>query len=163
MKGIDRFLQHPWLHRILAVVLGGIFLYAAHDKLLDPRPLVTIIWGYRLVPPELTNLIAIYMPWMELLVGLGLVTGIGRRAAAGWATVLLFFFTTALVINAVRGINVACGCFSTSADDVQNAWLLALRDLPMLAAAVILTFSHPRPRPSPRSGAPHSSPSPVSG
>lgn len=148
MRRVGELLQHPWLHRGLALALGGIFLYATHDKLLDPRPLVTIIWGYRLVPPQLTNLIAIYMPWMELLVGLGLITGIGRRAAAGWATVLLTFFTTALLINAVRGINVACGCFSTSAQDVHNAWLLTLRDLPMLAAAAILTFSRPRRRAS---------------
>lgn len=140
-------LRNRWLHLVLALALGGIFLYAAHDKVLDPRPLVTIIWGYRLIPPELTNLIAIYLPWMELLVGLGLVTGLARRAAAGWATVLLTFFTTALVINAVRGIDVACGCFSTSAQDVQNAWLLALRDLPMLAAAAVLTFFPPRRRP----------------
>lgn len=163
MSRLNAFLQDPWLHRVLAVALGGIFLYAAHDKLLDPRPLVTIIWGYRLVPPELTNLIAIYMPWMELLVGLGLVTGLGRRAAAGWATVLLVFFTVALLINAVRGINVACGCFSTSAEDIQNAWLLALRDLPMLAAATVLTFVQPRRSPPPHPGAPHSSPSPASG
>lgn len=155
-------LHNRWLHRILAVALGGIFLYAAHDKVLDPRPLVTIIWGYRLIPPELTNLIAIYMPWMELLVGLGLITGIGRRAAAGWATILLVFFTTALLINAVRGINVACGCFSTSAQDVQNAWLLALRDVPMLAAAILLTFYPPRRSLPPRSGVLHSSPSPAS-
>lgn len=151
-------LRNRWLHLVLALALGGIFLYAAHDKVLDPRPLVTIIWGYRLIPPQLTNLIAIYLPWMELIIGLGLVTGIARRAAAGWATVLLVFFTTALVINAVRGIDVACGCFSTSAQDVQNAWLLALRDLPMLAAAAVLTFFPPRRQPSPRSAVPHSSP-----
>lgn len=151
-------LRNRWLHLVLALALGGIFLYAAHDKVLDPRPLVTIIWGYRLIPPQLTNLIAIYLPWMEVLIGLGLVTGIARRAAAGWATVLLVFFTTALVINAVRGIDVACGCFSTSAQDVQNAWLLALRDLPMLAAAAVLTLFPPRRQPSPRSAVPHSSP-----
>lgn len=151
-------LRNRWLHLLLALALGGIFLYAAHDKVLDPRPLVTIIWGYRLIPPQLTNLIAIYLPWMELLIGLGLVTGIARRAAAGWATVLLVFFTTALVTNAVRGIDVACGCFSTSAQDVQNAWLLALRDLPMLAAAAVLTFFPPRRRPPLRSAVPRSSP-----
>ncbi len=161
MRGIVELGRHPWLHRILAVALGAIFLYAAHDKILDPRPLITIIWGYRLVPPQFTNLIAIYLPWMELLVGLGLLTGIGRRAAAGWATVLLVCFTAALLINAVRGINVACGCFSTSAQDVQNAWLLALRDLPMLAAAVLLTFARPRQQPPLRPGAPRSSPSPT--
>ena len=141
-----RWLRNPWLHRALGLVLGAIFLYAAHAKLLDPRPLVTIIWNYRILSPGPVNLMAIYMPWMELLVGLALVTGFKRRGAAAWATVLLVAFSAALLINALRGVNVACGCFSTSAEDVHNAWLLVLRDLPMLLAAVVMLFFPPAAR-----------------
>jgi uncharacterized membrane protein YphA (DoxX/SURF4 family) len=141
-----RWLRGRWLHRALGVALGATFLYAAHAKLLDPRPLVTIIWGYRVLPPGPANLLAIYMPWMELVVGLGLITGFKRRGAALWATALLGMFTFALLINAVRGINVACGCFSTSAEDVHNAWLLVLRDLPMLLAALVMLVLPPRSR-----------------
>ncbi|MEW6338910.1 MAG: MauE/DoxX family redox-associated membrane protein [Acidobacteriota bacterium] len=147
-------LRHPWTHRILGAALGAVFLYAAHDKVLDPRPLVTIIWGYRLLPPGPINPMAIYMPWLELLVGVAMLTGFKRRAAAMLTTGLLAMFTVALAINAVRGINVACGCFSTSAQDAQNAWLLVLRDLPMLAAAVILWLLPPRePRTQPERAA----------
>ena len=136
-------LRARWLHGLLGVGLGGIFLYAAYGKLLDPRPLVTIIWGYRIVPPGPINLMAIYMPWLELLVGLGLLTGVARRAAALWAVALLIVFELALGINALRGVDVACGCFSSSADDVHNAWLLVLRDLPMLLAALIMLLFPP--------------------
>jgi uncharacterized membrane protein YphA (DoxX/SURF4 family) len=138
------FLRNPWVHRVLGLALGGVFLYAAHDKILDPRPLVTIIWNYRILPPGPVNLMAIYMPWMELLVGLGLVTGFKRRAAAFWGGALLLVFTAALLVNAVRGIDVACGCFSTSATETNNAWLLVLRDLPMLAAAAWMLLLPPR-------------------
>ena len=144
-------LRNRWLHRALGVVLGGVFLYAAGSKLIDPRPLVTIIWGYRILPAGPINLLAIYMPWVELLVGIGLLTGFKRRAAALWGAGLLVMFITALGINAVRGVNVACGCFSASAEDVSNAWLLVLRDLPMLAAAlVLLLFPARRGSPSSR-------------
>jgi len=138
-----RWLRNPWLHRVLGLVLGAIFLYAAHAKILDPRPLVTIIWNYRILPPGPINVMALYMPWMELLVGLALVTGFKRRGAAVWATVLLLAFSAALLVNALRGVNVACGCFSTSAEDVHNAWLLVLRDLPMLIAAVVMAAFPP--------------------
>lgn len=138
------WLRNPWLHRALGIVLGGIFVYAAVPKLLDPRPLLTIIWGYRLLPAGPINLVVIFMPWLEILIGLGLITGFKRRGAAFWATALLTTFTIALLINAVRGLNVACGCFSTSAEDVSNSWLLVLRDLPMLAAAAIMLFLPPR-------------------
>jgi uncharacterized membrane protein YphA (DoxX/SURF4 family) len=137
-------LRNPWLHRILGVVMGGIFLYAAGSKLVDPRPLVTIIWGYRILPAGPINLLAIYMPWVELLAGASLLSGYTRRAAALLASGLLTMFIVALGINAVRGVNVACGCFSASAEDVSNAWLLVLRDLPMLAAALVLLLFPPR-------------------
>lgn len=137
-----RWLRNVWLHRVLGLALGAIFLYAAKDKLIDPRPLITIIWGYQLLPNGPINPVAIFMPWMELLVGLTLVTGVKRRAGAFWATLMLTGFMIALGINAARGLNVACGCFSTSASETHDAWFLVLRDLPMwLAAAVMLVFA----------------------
>ena len=141
-----RWLRNPWLHCLLGLVLGGIFLYAAHAKVLDPRPLVTIIWNYRILPPGPVNLMAIYMPWMELVVGIALVTGLKRRAGALCSAGLLVAFMVALGINAVRGVNVACGCFSTSAEDVHNAWFLVLRDLPMLLAALVMLLFPPAER-----------------
>jgi uncharacterized membrane protein YphA (DoxX/SURF4 family) len=138
------WLRHPWLHRLVAWALGAIFLYAAVPKVLDPRPLVTIIWGYRLLPAGPINLLAIYMPWLELLLALGLITGVFRRGATFWAFALLSLFEIALLVNAFRGVNVACGCFSQSAEDVHNAWLLVLRDLPMWLGAAVLLFFPPR-------------------
>lgn len=141
-------LRNVWLHRILGLALGAVFLYAAKDKLVDPRPLVTIIWGYQLLPNGPINLIAIFMPWMELLVGLTLFSGFKRRAGALWATLMLTGFIVALGINAARGLNVACGCFSTSATETHNAWLLVLRDLPMWLAAAVMLFFPPAARDS---------------
>jgi uncharacterized membrane protein YphA (DoxX/SURF4 family) len=146
------WLRNRWLHRALGVALGAIFVYAAYGKIPDPRPLVTIIWNYRVLPAGPVNLMAIYMPWLELVVGLALITGFMRRAAALWATGLLVSFVVALGINALRGVNVACGCFSASAEDVQNAWVLVLRDLPMLGAAMVMLFFPPTTRPGSRPG-----------
>ena len=146
-------LRARWLHWLLGIVLGGVFLYASFSKLLDPRPLVTIIWGYRILPAGPINLMAIYMPWMELLIGLGLLTGLGRRSAALWAMLLLVMFELALGVNAIRGVNVACGCFSSSAEDVHNAWVLVLRDLPMLLAALVMLVFPPRSSADPAAAA----------
>ena len=135
---------YRWAYLAVAVVLGGLFVYASSGKLVDPRPFVTIIWNYRLLPAGPVNLVAIFLPWLELLVGIGLIVGLARRAAAAWATVMLATFTIALLVNAVRGLDVACGCFSTSSEDTSNAWLLVLRDLPMLVAAAWLWLFPPR-------------------
>lgn len=147
------WLRNPWLHRVLGVALGAIFVYAGYGKIPDPSPLVTIIWNYRVLPAGPINLMAIYMPWLELVVGLALITGFKRRAAALWTTGLLASFIVALGINALRGVNVACGCFSASAQEVHNAWLLVLRDLPMIAAAMVMLFFPPADRGRLRPGA----------
>lgn len=141
------FLRRKWLHWVLGLGLGSVFLYAAWGKVLDPRPLVTIIWGYRILPAGPINLLAVYMPWLELLVGVCLATGLMRRAAAFWAAALLVMFEIALGINALRGVNVACGCFSANAEETHNAWLLVLRDLPMLAAALVMLLFPPHTLP----------------
>jgi len=96
-----RFFRNPWVHRVLAWVLGGIFLYAAVPKVLDPRPLLTIIWGYRILPAGPINLVAIYMPWLELFVGLGLLTGFLRRGAAFWAFFRLRLFKVAIFLHLI--------------------------------------------------------------
>lgn len=144
------FLRSVWVTRVVSWGLGAIFLYAALPKVLDPRPLLTIIWGYRILPAGPINLVAIYMPWLELFVALGLLTGFLRRGAAFWAFFLLTAFEVALVINAFRGVNVACGCFSQSAEEVENAWFLVLRDLPMWLGAAWLLFVSPQQPPAPR-------------
>lgn len=140
------WVRNLWLHRVLAWGLGAIFLYAAFPKVLDPRPLITIIWGYRILPPGPINLIAIYMPWMELAVALGLITGLFRKGAAFWALVLLTVFQGALLVNAFRGVNVACGCFSQSAEEVENSWFLVLRDFPMWLASAFVFVAPMRQR-----------------
>jgi hypothetical protein len=140
-----KFLRSSWLHWALGLGLGGVFLYAASSKIADPRPLITIIWGYRLLPNGPINMIAIFMPWMELLIGLAMVTGVKRRAGALWAWALLTGFIGALAINAIRGLDVACGCFSSSATETHNAWLLVLRDTPMWLAALVMVLFPPTP------------------
>lgn len=141
-----RWLRNVWLHRVLGLALGAIFLYAAKDKLIDPRPLIAIIWGYQLLPNGPINPVAIFMLWMELLVGLTLVTGVKRRAGAFWATLMRTGFMIALGINAAQGLNAACGCFFTSASETHNAWFLVLRDLPMWVAAAVMVFFAPPAR-----------------
>ena len=65
-----RHLRARWLHWVLGIALGGIFLYAGGSKIPadNMKKLVTIIWGYRLLPNGPGNLIAIFMPWLEVLI-----------------------------------------------------------------------------------------------
>ncbi|MDQ7832138.1 MAG: MauE/DoxX family redox-associated membrane protein [Desulfovibrionaceae bacterium] len=109
----------------LRVVVAGIFLYASYDKILHPADFAAIIKDYRILPDILVNPAAIILPWLELILGVLLVTGKWLEGALFLVNVLMLVFWTALIVNAVRGIDVGCGCFSTAKDSGGDmAWYL---------------------------------------
>jgi uncharacterized membrane protein YphA (DoxX/SURF4 family) len=139
---IKEFLSSRVLQTLARLILGGIFIYASLDKIARPLEFAKIIENYRILPGFLVTLPALVLPWLELFAGMLLLAGVWTRSAAGLLSLLLLAFILALGVNAVRGIDVSCGCFSTSAADTENAWVLLGRDLLiMLPGAVIVFFS----------------------
>ena len=67
------------------------------------------------------GLAAIILPWLELVLGLFLIIGVFREWSVCMVTVLLVVFSGAMIFNLARGLDIHCGCFSTSADDTNNA------------------------------------------
>ena len=49
------------------LILGGVFIYASIDKILNPGDFAKIISNYHVLPFGLENLLAITLPWVELL------------------------------------------------------------------------------------------------
>ena len=127
--------------QILArLILGGIFIYASLDKINHPLEFARIIKNYQILPDFLITLPALVLPWLELFSGLLLIAGIWTRSAAILLSLLLLTFIMALGINAFRGINLSCGCFSTAATDTENAYVLILRDLLILLPGLLIIF-----------------------
>lgn len=143
MKPKDRWrglLASSPLQALSRLVLGGIFVYASLDKIVHPREFAEIIANYSILPDFLVTLPALVLPWLELLAGLFLVVGLWRRSSALLLSLLLSAFILALGVNALRGISVSCGCFSTSAADTENAWMLIFRDLLILIPGLLIVF-----------------------
>lgn len=140
-----------WLARL---AVGGLFLAACLAKIRDPEAFALAVNRYRILPGEAVNLVAIFLPWLELTSGLALVAGSRRWRAAGafFITGMLAVFTLAIALNLFRGIEASCGCFSTRADAaVSDGWNL-LRNASLIAlslAAFLEAFRAPAPRPSP--------------
>lgn len=144
-------LRRPWLHALLGVALGAIFLYAAHDKILNPADFARIVYHYQLIGPSqhigpwAPNLLAVTLPWIELVLGLALVTGLWRREAALATGGLLVVFIVAVSAALLRGIDIEnCGCFSVSGEGRAAGVKLILGDLAMLAAALVLGLVSPK-------------------
>jgi uncharacterized membrane protein YphA (DoxX/SURF4 family) len=134
-------LESPWLTVRCAILLGILFLVAAAAKIKDPPAFAQEIFNYGLLPAAGVNLLALFLPWLELLCGVLLFLGYWRRAAASTVAAMLIVFIGALSINLARGRAVDCGCFGASAAPKTDAqrfadmrWAIA-RDVGMLALA----------------------------
>jgi uncharacterized membrane protein YphA (DoxX/SURF4 family) len=130
--------QLPWdgVEWTLRIVLAGIFLYACADKIIHPHDFAVIVKAYHVLPDPLANFAALWLPWLELTLGLCLFTGFLRDGALALATGLLAVFWVTLVVNYFRGINVACGCFSsTPEENAPMLWYMG-RDALLLALAL---------------------------
>lgn len=151
---ISQFLQKPSILLISRIILGALFIYAGIDKIIHPLAFAQVIHYYRLTPPDLINLLALIFPWMELVAGLLLIAGYRVKGSSLVINILLVFFIIVLTITAIRGINVACGCFSTSTTVKSNLVLRIIEDIGMLLLGLhILLFykrkSHPETQPEP--------------
>lgn len=146
-----KLVRAPLVHKLIAIALGAVFLYASVDKILKPGDFARIIYHYQMIGPSQAlgpfwpNLLAITLPWIEALVGLALVTGFWRREAALVAGGLLVVFVAAVGSALARGIDLEnCGCFSVSGEGRAAGLKLIVGDLLLLAGAAILVFVKPR-------------------
>lgn len=138
MTRLGELLGHPWLTVRTQIALGIFFVVAALPKIADPPGFAHMIYNYRLVPGSLVNSMALAMPWLELLLGLALITGIWQRTAASLVAALLVVFTVAIGLNLLRGNPIDCGCFDVTAagKSVEERFLdmkmVVVRDVGML-------------------------------
>ncbi len=136
------------LRRICALTLGLVMLAAAWAKIVDPPGFAQTLYNYRLLPEALRHPVALVLPWLELWLGLALVTGQGECGAARWALALMLGFAAAIGLNLVRGNPIDCGCFGVGPARNAAEKLVAMRweifrDLAFAALAIPLL----KPRP----------------
>ncbi|HWC65277.1 MAG TPA: MauE/DoxX family redox-associated membrane protein [Thermoanaerobaculia bacterium] len=126
------------------LILGAVFIVAAGPKIMDPPGFAHMIANYRLFPVALVHAAALVLPWVEMLCGLALVSGVFWRTAAKLVSALLVVFILAIGANLARDRAVNCGCFDVHAAAKTHAELIAemrwvlVRDAALLAVGVLV-------------------------
>ncbi len=147
-KGQDRLsavrgsLSSPYATLTSRLVLGGVFLVAGATKIPNPGALAASIRSYELPLPEwFVSLSAHALPYLEVMLGLYVLIGLFTRASA-WATnALTLLFLLALAQGALRGLEIDCGCFGSSAEGGSNLPLAAARDVGLLALGLHIALA----------------------
>lgn len=106
---LSRFFYHG-----ARLILGVIFIYASYDKILHPKAFAEIIYNYQILPDSLINLTAIVLPWLEMFMGVFLIIGFWMPGTVAWCNILLVVYLSILGFNLARGLDINCGCFSTT-------------------------------------------------
>ncbi|MFI5372811.1 MAG: MauE/DoxX family redox-associated membrane protein [Candidatus Eisenbacteria bacterium] len=131
--GIRRLAPTAAMVRIAQLAIGVVFLWAALGKIGDIGEFARQVHNFHLSPLWSEHLIAMTLPWVELVAGLALLTGLRARAGAVVVLVLMLVFTVAVGAAWARGLDFRCGCFGKAsasaigpAKFAENLGLLAL-------------------------------------
>lgn len=122
-------------------VLGLTFIYASYHKIIDPPQFAKVIYGYELFPAAVINLVAIILPFLELIAGIALILGVYPRSAALIVNLLLVGFIVILAVNLIRGHEFDCGCFAFEEyGQASGNRSLILRDIGYLLLGLHILF-----------------------
>lgn len=137
-----------WVGLAARLVLGGVLLVAGALKLGNLGESVLAVRAYQLLPYELTDIVGVALPIVEVVVGLLLVTGTFTRISAVVGALLMLAFIIGIASAWARGLSLDCGCFGGGGViDKETAlaaypWEIA-RDVGLMACGVWLAV---RPR-----------------
>jgi len=109
---LKNLFNNSWLELASRWILGITFIYASYYKILSPTDFAKVVYGYNLFPDASINLIAIILPYVELISGISLFLGVYPRSAALIINGMLLAFIFILTFNLIRGYEFDCGCFS---------------------------------------------------
>ena len=130
-----------WLWRGLDIIIGGLFIYAGAIKALDPIQFALDINNYKIVPWTIGVRLAFYLPWLEILCGLALITRKFYLGGLSILTALISIFIVATIAVKVRGLDITCGCFGHLSSNLSFTGHLAL-NFTILGAMLALFFVH---------------------
>ena len=123
------------------LVLGGFFIYESLDKIANTAYFAKAIGNYHVLPFGLENLLALFLPWLELITGILLIAGIMVDGATILIISMNIVFIFAISQALARGISIECGCFSVSTEGGSNiGFQTILRDFVYLIMAFIIFY-----------------------
>ncbi len=137
------WLQSPYLILFARLTLGGVFLFGAVGKWLDPAGSQAALAQRSWVPAPLARLGGRLLPFAEAGVGGLLLLGLGLGWAALAALALLAVFTVTVLTDLAGGQAMPCHCFGRFSREAVSPWTV-LRNAVLGLLAALLAW-HPLP------------------
>lgn len=108
---------------ILRWMLGSLLVWAAVSKLANPTAFLGSLYAYDMrLPQDFLKLVAIVLPWVELICGILLITETWVESALILLGVLMCVFVCATGVAWMRGLEISCGCFDLKIFGLDSAY-----------------------------------------
>ena len=101
-----------WIVRVLRIGFGCLLIFASIDKIRHPHDFAQMVENYRVIGEGLSTWVAVFIPYLEVVVGLFLIVGIWIDAASMINMILMMVFLILVTQAYARGLDISCGCYS---------------------------------------------------
>lgn len=128
--------MNVWRHG-LSAVLALVFASAGFLKLADPLTFSRDVENYHLVGAPWTGMLAVYLPWLEILAAAALLVPRWRMGATWLVLAMTAAFAVALASAESRGIDIQCGCFGSGSTTTVGWALVRVAGIAMLVVALV--------------------------
>jgi putative oxidoreductase len=130
----------------ITIVVGLILTVAAVPKITNPYHFLLDVYRYDLVNAFWGRIVAVIIPWTELVSGSFLLGGLFVRGSLLIAATLFATFLYAQAFAIAHHVNATCACFDLNSQ-VTVSFLSMSRDFCILMA-ILIAFYLLRPRPT---------------
>jgi putative oxidoreductase len=131
------FRRQGW-YLLARLILGGAFVYAGILKIRSPLEFADNIAAYQLLPASMINVLALGLPFLEIVGGLSVLGGVLIRIGTLGILALLIVFIGAIVEALEKGLSIDCGCFGGHSGLESNLWVALGRNLVLLLLAAFI-------------------------
>jgi len=117
---MKRVLLHPLVVWGLRLAVAGLFLYAGVQKVWMPLEFARLIKEYHLLHDQFLNMVAVLLPWIEIVSGFCFISGLWLMGAAFLLSGINSIFTFAIAYRAMLimsetgvgffDLSYDCGC-----------------------------------------------------
>lgn len=126
---------------IARLLLAGVFVLAALPKIEDPVAFSASVSAFRVVGPEFSNWVALILPWLELVIGIGILIPQIKSSSGILITTLLILFIGLHISAWARGLEIDCGCFGAEQAEKSTNYLWLVTRNALLLSACLLVLS----------------------
>ena len=100
-----------WLIMTLRLGFGMFLIIASIDKIRHPYPFADAVEDYRVMGEGLSRWVAVWVPYLEAIVGALLILGVWLNEAVLMNCLLMGVFLIMVSQAYLRRLDIRCGCF----------------------------------------------------